>query len=79
MKCGRDACLDRIVNRFGKKCSFVVVGCSSEIEAIAKKVPIIFEISTNKSCFQENIPFWSVRGHPDLDLFYIALNQYLLG
>ncbi|PIO57913.1 hypothetical protein TELCIR_20666 [Teladorsagia circumcincta] len=37
-KAGREAVLDRIQNRFGKKCSYVVITSSAETNNLARKV-----------------------------------------
>ncbi len=37
-KIGREACFERIQNRFGKKCTYVVIGPGLDEEAVAKQV-----------------------------------------
>lgn len=38
---GKECCFERIVARFGRKCTYVVVGDGADEEEAAKKVPII--------------------------------------
>uniref|UniRef100_A0A914X3X8 Eyes absent homolog n=1 Tax=Plectus sambesii TaxID=2011161 RepID=A0A914X3X8_9BILA len=63
-KSGREACIERVRNRFGKKCAFVIIGSSHESKLVADK---------------EGIPFWRVSSPSDLEAFYHALNHHLLG
>ncbi|MFH4981093.1 hypothetical protein AB6A40_007802 [Gnathostoma spinigerum] len=64
MKTGKQAVIERIVTRFGKKCSFVIISSHADTHEIAKK---------------ENIPVWKIKNVQDLNLFYLALNHHLLG
>lgn len=63
-KAGREAVLDRIQNRFGKKCSYVVITSSSETNNIARK---------------ESIPVWPIVTTDDFEKLYMAQSNYLLG
>lgn len=58
-KLGKESCFERIVARFGKKCTYVVVGDGKDEEAAAK---------------QMNFPFWRVSSHADLTALYHALD-----
>ncbi len=41
-KIGKESCFERISSRFGRKCTYVVVGDRQEEESAAKQVTIIF-------------------------------------
>ncbi|KHN77210.1 Eyes absent -like protein 4 [Toxocara canis] len=62
-KTGKESVIERILSRFGKKCSFVIISTRSDTHEIAKK---------------ENIPLWKLKNVHDLDLFYTALTHHLL-
>ncbi|TRY80954.1 hypothetical protein TCAL_09562 [Tigriopus californicus] len=62
-KIGKDACFERIVQRFGRKTTYVVVGDGSDEEMAAKGM---------------NIPFWRVTGPNDLSRLSAALDKQLL-
>ncbi|XP_021379787.1 eyes absent homolog 2-like isoform X2 [Mizuhopecten yessoensis] len=57
-KIGKDSCIDRIVARFGRKCTYVVVGDGRDEEQAAK---------------QMNFPFWRVSNHSDIAALNHAL------
>lgn len=57
-KIGKESCFERIVSRFGKKCTYVVVGDGRDEEAAAK---------------QMTWPFWRVTNHSDLAALHHAL------
>lgn len=57
-KIGKDSCFDRIVARFGRKCTYVVVGDGRDEEQASK---------------QMNFPFWRVSNHSDLAALNHAL------
>ncbi|XP_069127152.1 eyes absent homolog 1-like isoform X2 [Argopecten irradians] len=57
-KIGKDSCFDRIVARFGRKCTYVVVGDGRDEEQAAK---------------QMNFPFWRVSNHSDIAALNHAL------
>lgn len=40
---GKESCFERIVTRFGRKCTYVVVGDGQDEEAAAKQVKNIFK------------------------------------
>ncbi|VDO05041.1 unnamed protein product [Haemonchus placei] len=63
-KAGREAVLDRIQNRFGKKCSYVVITSSAETNNLARK---------------ESIPVWPIVTTDDFEKLYTAQSNYLLG
>uniref|UniRef100_A0A0N4ZN50 ULP_PROTEASE domain-containing protein n=1 Tax=Parastrongyloides trichosuri TaxID=131310 RepID=A0A0N4ZN50_PARTI len=63
VKSSRESALDRIQNKFGKKCSYVVISANGESGEVSKK---------------ENIPFWKIKNSGDVDAFYCALTNYLL-
>ncbi|XP_064485076.1 eyes absent homolog 1-like isoform X2 [Ornithodoros turicata] len=58
-KLGKESCFERIVARFGKKCTYVVVGDGKDEETAAK---------------QMNFPFWRVSSHSDLAALHHALD-----
>ncbi|XP_064607273.1 eyes absent homolog 1-like isoform X2 [Liolophura sinensis] len=58
-KIGKESCFERIVSRFGRKCTYVVVGDGRDEEAAAK---------------QMNWPFWRVSNHSDLAALHHALD-----
>ncbi|XP_048761579.1 eyes absent homolog 2-like isoform X3 [Ostrea edulis] len=58
-KIGKDSCFDRIVARFGRKCTYVVVGDGRDEEQAAKQL---------------NWPFWRVCNHSDLVALHHALD-----
>ncbi|UYV65330.1 EYA1 [Cordylochernes scorpioides] len=57
-KIGKESCFERIVARYGRKCTYVVVGDGRDEEAAAK---------------QMGFPFWRVSGHSDLAALHHAL------
>ncbi|XP_052100375.1 eyes absent homolog 1-like isoform X3 [Mytilus californianus] len=57
-KIGKDSCFDRIVARFGRKCTYVVVGDGRDEEQASK---------------QMNFPFWRISNHSDLAALNHAL------
>ncbi|KAE9417324.1 hypothetical protein Angca_006701 [Angiostrongylus cantonensis] len=63
-KTGREAVIDRIQNRFGKKCSYVVITSNPETNNIARK---------------ESIPVWPIVTTDDFEKLYTAQTNYLLG
>lgn len=58
-KIGKESCFERINSRYGKKCTYVVVGDGRDEETAAK---------------QMNFPFWRVSSHSDLAALHHALN-----
>ncbi|KAL6731652.1 hypothetical protein Aduo_002495 [Ancylostoma duodenale] len=63
-KAGREAVLDRIQNRFGKKCSYVVITSNPDTNNVARK---------------ESIPVWPIVTTDDFEKLYTAQSNYLLG
>ncbi|KAK0148057.1 Eyes absent 3 [Merluccius polli] len=57
-KIGKESCFERIVSRFGKKVTYVVIGDGRDEEFAAK---------------QHNMPFWRVSSHGDLVSLHQAL------
>ncbi|XP_034560466.1 eyes absent homolog 3 isoform X1 [Notolabrus celidotus] len=57
-KIGKESCFERIVSRFGKKVTYVVIGDGRDEEFAAK---------------QHNMPFWRVSTHGDLVSLHQAL------
>ncbi|EEB16693.1 conserved hypothetical protein [Pediculus humanus corporis] len=56
-------CFNRIVTRFGNKCTYVVIGDGNKEEKAAKEL---------------NFPFWRIRTHHDLVSLYNALDMDFL-
>ncbi|KAK7502127.1 hypothetical protein BaRGS_00006491 [Batillaria attramentaria] len=56
---GKESCFERIVSRFGRKCTYVVVGDGRDEESAAK---------------QMNWPFWRISNHSDLAALHHALD-----
>jgi len=59
-KIPKDACFERIMSKFGRKSTYVVVGDGKDEEVAAK---------------QMNFPFWRISSHSDLVAFYNALDM----
>ncbi|XP_017162877.1 protein phosphatase EYA3 [Poecilia reticulata] len=57
-KIGKESCFERIVSRFGKKVTYVVIGDGRDEEFAAK---------------QHNMPFWRISTHGDLVSLHQAL------
>ncbi|XP_015738990.2 eyes absent homolog 3 isoform X4 [Coturnix japonica] len=57
-KIGKESCFERIVSRFGKKVTYVVIGDGRDEEIAAK---------------QHNMPFWRITNHADLVSLHQAL------
>ncbi|XP_020562907.1 eyes absent homolog 3 isoform X2 [Oryzias latipes] len=57
-KIGKESCFERIVSRFGKKVTYVVIGDGRDEEFAAK---------------QHNMPFWRISAHGDLTSLHQAL------
>lgn len=58
-KIGKESCFERIVSRFGRKCTYVVIGDGRDEEAAAK---------------QMTWPFWRISNHSDLAALHHALD-----
>nr|XP_033795234.1 eyes absent homolog 4 isoform X11 [Geotrypetes seraphini] len=62
-KIGKESCFERIIQRFGRKVVYVVIGDGVEEEQAAKK---------------HNMPFWRISSHSDLLALHQALElEYL--
>lgn len=62
-KIGKESCFERIMQRFGRKVVYVVIGDGVEEEQAAKK---------------HNMPFWRISSHSDLLALHQALElEYL--
>ncbi|CAG5897216.1 unnamed protein product [Menidia menidia] len=57
-KIGKESCFERVVSRFGKKVTYVVIGDGRDEEFAAK---------------QHNMPFWRISTHGDLVSLHQAL------
>ncbi|KAM8975764.1 protein phosphatase EYA3 isoform 3-T3 [Pelodytes ibericus] len=57
-KIGKESCFDRIVTRFGKRVTYVVIGDGRDEEMAAKQL---------------NMPFWRITNHNDLISLHQAL------
>lgn len=62
-KIGKESCFERIVSRFGRKCTYVVVGDGRDEESAAKQL---------------NFPFWRISSHQDSAALYNALDMGFL-
>ncbi|XP_066990956.1 eyes absent homolog 2 [Anabrus simplex] len=62
-KIGKESCFERVVSRFGRKCTYVVVGDGQDEEAAAKQL---------------NFPFWRIQSHSDTIALYNALDMGFL-
>lgn len=87
---GKDSCFDRIVARFGRKCTYVVVGDGRDEEQAAKQVGTVLKIGScwislitawffwflleSSLLFQLTWPFWRVCNHSDLVALHHALD-----
>ncbi|CAH1110647.1 unnamed protein product [Psylliodes chrysocephalus] len=62
-KIGKESCFERIVTRFGRKCTYVVIGDGQDEEAAAKAL---------------NFPFWRITSHSEIAALYNALDMEFL-
>ncbi|XP_041977247.1 eyes absent homolog 2 isoform X2 [Aricia agestis] len=62
-KTGKETCFEKIKQRFGERCTYVVVGDGQDEEAAAKA---------------KNYPFWRISGHSDIAALYNALDMGFL-
>jgi len=60
---GQETCYERIVTRFGRKSTYVVIGDGAEEESAAKAM---------------NFPFWRISAHSDIRALYTALDMGFL-
>ncbi|XP_029723171.1 developmental protein eyes absent isoform X2 [Aedes albopictus] len=62
-KIGKESCFERIVTRFGRKSTYVVVGDGQDEESAAKNL---------------NFPFWRISSHSDIRSLHTALEMNFL-
>ncbi|VEN50850.1 unnamed protein product [Callosobruchus maculatus] len=62
-KIGKASCFERIVARFGRDCTYVVIGDGQDEEAAAKAL---------------NFPFWRITSHNEIAALYNALDMDFL-
>ncbi|XP_016964326.1 developmental protein eyes absent isoform X1 [Drosophila biarmipes] len=62
-KIGHETCYERIVTRFGRKSTYVVIGDGNEEETAAKAM---------------NFPFWRISAHSDIRALFTALDMGFL-
>lgn len=60
---GKESCFGRIMARFGRKCTYVVIGDGSDEETAARA---------------HNFPFWRIKGHSDMQALHNALEMDFL-
>lgn len=60
---GKESCFERIVTRFGRKSTYVVVGDGQDEENAAKNL---------------NFPFWRISSHNDIRALQTALEMGFL-
>ncbi|XP_055490447.1 eyes absent homolog 1 isoform X9 [Leucoraja erinacea] len=76
-KIGKESCFERIIQRFGRKVVYVVVGDGVEEEQASKKAMWSSQISS-LCCLQHTMPFWRISSHSDLMALHHALElEYL--
>lgn len=60
---GHQSCMERIVTRFGRKSTYVVIGDGQDEEKAAKGL---------------TIPYWRISSHSDIRALYTAIDlEYL--
>ncbi|XP_025074724.1 eyes absent homolog 4 isoform X2 [Pogonomyrmex barbatus] len=62
-KIGKESCFGRVVARFGRRCTYVVIGDDSDEETAARA---------------HNFPFWRINSHSDTQALYTALEMGFL-
>ncbi|CRK87447.1 CLUMA_CG001248, isoform A [Clunio marinus] len=62
-KIGKESCFERIVTRFGRKSTYVVVGDAQDEKKAANNL---------------GMPFWEISSHKDIKALYTALEMGLL-
>lgn len=60
---GKESCFGRVVARFGRRCTYVVIGDDSDEETAARA---------------HNFPFWRINSHSDTQALYNALEMGFL-
>jgi len=63
LRLGHETCYERIVTRFGRKSTYVVIGDGNEEETAAKAM---------------NFPFWRISAHSDIRALFTALDMGFL-
>ena len=77
-KIGKDACFERIMQKFGRKSTYVVIGkvqhCSSEF--VFNSCDLSGDGKDEEvAARQMNFPFWRINSHNDMVAFYNALDM----
>ncbi|XP_061934328.1 eyes absent homolog 4 isoform X1 [Apis cerana] len=62
-KIGKESCFGRVVARFGRRCTYVVIGDDTDEETAARA---------------HNFPFWRISSHSDTQSLYNALEMGFL-
>ncbi|XP_066590348.1 eyes absent homolog 4 isoform X2 [Prorops nasuta] len=62
-KIGKESCFGRVVARYGRRCTYVVIGDDSDEETAARA---------------HNFPFWRINSHSDTQSLYNALEMGFL-
>ncbi|XP_057341418.1 eyes absent homolog 4 isoform X1 [Microplitis mediator] len=62
-KIGKESCFGRVVAKFGRRCTYVVIGDGSDEETAARA---------------HNFPFWRINSHSDTQALYNALEMGFL-
>jgi eyes absent family protein 1 len=60
---GKESCFGRVIARFGRKCTYVVIGDGPDEETAARA---------------HNFPFWRIKSHSDMQALYNALEMDFL-
>lgn len=60
---GKEVCFERVVTRFGRKSTYVVIGDGQDEETAAKNL---------------TFPFWRISSHSDIRALYTALDMGFL-
>ena len=78
-KIGKDACFERIMQKFGRKSTYVVIGerGHSEVAGLSLHLSSISGDGKDEevAARQMNFPFWRINSHNDLVAFYNALDM----
>lgn len=60
---GKEVCFERVITRFGRKSTYVVIGDGQDEETAAKNL---------------TFPFWRISSHSDIRALYTALDMGFL-
>lgn len=63
LRIGKEVCFERVVTRFGRKTTYVVIGDGQDEETAAKNL---------------TFPFWRISSHSDIKALYTALDMSFL-